>query len=39
MVVVNFETVEDFVRQCGGTRVVESVLIANNGIAAVKCIR
>lgn len=34
-----FESVADFVERCGGTRVIESVLIANNGIAAVKCIR
>jgi hypothetical protein len=34
-----FASVEDFVVRSGGIRVVEHVLIANNGIAAVKCIR
>jgi hypothetical protein len=34
-----FGSVEDFVLRSGGTRVIEHVLIANNGIAAVKCIR
>lgn len=29
----------DFVRQSGGTKVIEKILIANNGIAAVKGIR
>lgn len=31
--------VAEFVRQSGGTKVIEKVLIANNGIAAVKGIR
>eukprot|EP01134_Creolimax_fragrantissima_P000481 CFRG0481T1 len=35
----NKSAVADFVAQCGGTRVITHVLIANNGIAAVKCIR
>ena len=29
----------EFVSKFGGTRVIEKILIANNGIAAVKCIR
>ncbi|KAK3538673.1 hypothetical protein QTP86_012135 [Hemibagrus guttatus] len=29
----------EFVKRFGGTRVIEKVLIANNGIAAVKCMR
>jgi acetyl-CoA carboxylase / biotin carboxylase 1 len=32
-------SVDDFVRHCGGTKVVQRVLIANNGISAVKAIR
>lgn len=32
-------TPEEFVRRFGGTRVISKVLIANNGIAAVKCMR
>ena len=32
-------TVAEFVHGFGGNRVIERVLIANNGIAAVKCIR
>ncbi|GLH16303.1 Uncharacterized protein GBIM_20609 [Gryllus bimaculatus] len=32
-------TPEEFVRRFGGTRVINKVLIANNGIAAVKCMR
>lgn len=32
-------TPEEFVRRFGGNRVINKVLIANNGIAAVKCIR
>ncbi|ESN91709.1 hypothetical protein HELRODRAFT_69944 [Helobdella robusta] len=32
-------TPEEFVKRFGGNRVVDKVLIANNGIAAVKCIR
>ena len=34
-----FRTVEEFVIRFGGHRVITNVLIANNGIAAVKCIR
>ncbi|XP_043279502.1 acetyl-CoA carboxylase isoform X2 [Venturia canescens] len=32
-------TPEEFVRRFNGTKVIEKVLIANNGIAAVKCMR
>ena len=32
-------TPTEFVRTFGGKRVIEKVLIANNGIAAVKCMR
>ncbi|XP_055374657.1 acetyl-CoA carboxylase [Condylostylus longicornis] len=32
-------TPEEFVKKFGGTRVINKVLIANNGIAAVKCMR
>ncbi|XP_064627568.1 acetyl-CoA carboxylase-like isoform X4 [Lineus longissimus] len=32
-------TPEEFVHRFGGNRVINKVLIANNGIAAVKCIR
>ncbi|XP_074643040.1 acetyl-CoA carboxylase-like isoform X2 [Tubulanus polymorphus] len=32
-------TPEEFVHKFGGNRVINKVLIANNGIAAVKCIR
>ena len=32
-------TTEEFVKKFGGTRVINRVLIANNGIAAVKCMR
>lgn len=32
-------TTEEFVKRFGGTRVINKVLIANNGIAAVKCMR
>ncbi|XP_046476133.1 acetyl-CoA carboxylase isoform X3 [Neodiprion pinetum] len=32
-------TPEEFVRRFGGTQVINKVLIANNGIAAVKCMR
>lgn len=32
-------TPEEFVKKFGGTRVINRVLIANNGIAAVKCMR
>lgn len=32
-------TPEEFVRRFGGTKVINKVLIANNGIAAVKCMR
>lgn len=30
---------EEFVRRYGGKKVINKVLIANNGIAAVKCMR
>ncbi|RMZ93716.1 acetyl- carboxylase, partial [Brachionus plicatilis] len=30
---------EEFVQKFAGTRVIKTVLIANNGIAAVKCMR
>ncbi|EFX86656.1 hypothetical protein DAPPUDRAFT_222043 [Daphnia pulex] len=36
---LNVATPEEFVRQFGGNRVINRVLIANNGIAAVKCMR
>ena len=32
-------TTEEFVKKFGGTRVINRILIANNGIAAVKCMR
>ncbi|XP_029649542.1 acetyl-CoA carboxylase-like isoform X2 [Octopus sinensis] len=32
-------TPEEFVKKFGGNKVINTVLIANNGIAAVKCIR
>lgn len=32
-------TTEEFVKRFGGNRVIQRVLIANNGIAAVKCMR
>lgn len=32
-------TPEEFIKRFGGTRVINKVLIANNGIAAVKCMR
>ncbi len=32
-------SVEEFVTKYGGTKVIKKVLIANNGIAAVKCMR
>ncbi|XP_012280846.1 acetyl-CoA carboxylase isoform X2 [Orussus abietinus] len=32
-------TPEEFVRRFGGTNIINKVLIANNGIAAVKCMR
>ncbi|XP_058168228.1 acetyl-CoA carboxylase [Anopheles ziemanni] len=32
-------TTEEFVKKFNGTRVINKVLIANNGIAAVKCMR
>lgn len=34
-----FGSVEEFVRELGGKRVIKRVLVANNGIAAVKGIR
>lgn len=36
---LNVSTPEEFVRQFGGNRVINRILIANNGIAAVKCMR
>jgi acetyl-CoA carboxylase/biotin carboxylase 1 len=36
---MQWESLESYVRQHGGTRVISRILIANNGIAAVKCIR
>ena len=35
----DFSTVEEYVEHVGGTRPIKKVLIANNGIAAVKAIR
>jgi len=35
----NFSTVEEYVEHLGGTRPIKKILIANNGIAAVKAIR
>ena len=32
-------TPEEFIKRFNGTRVINKVLIANNGIAAVKCMR
>lgn len=32
-------TPEEFIKRFNGTRVINRVLIANNGIAAVKCMR
>lgn len=32
-------TPEEFVKRFNGTKVINKVLIANNGIAAVKCMR
>ncbi|XP_037941781.1 acetyl-CoA carboxylase 1-like, partial [Teleopsis dalmanni] len=32
-------TTEEFVKKFGGTRAINRILIANNGIAAVKCMR
>ena len=34
-----FTSVEDYVKQLGGDRPINKMLIANNGIASVKCIR
>ena len=34
-----FASIAEFVSRCHGKRLIEKVLIANNGIAAVKCIR
>ncbi len=36
---VRFPSVADFVRLAGGKHPIRRVLISNNGIAAVKCIR
>lgn len=35
----SFESVAEYVKNRGGSKVIEKVLVANNGIAAVKCIR
>ncbi|CAL8094886.1 unnamed protein product [Orchesella dallaii] len=32
-----FATTEELVKKLGGTKIINKVLIANNGIAAVKC--
>ena len=32
-------TPEEFVKRFNGTKIINKVLIANNGIAAVKCMR
>jgi hypothetical protein len=37
--VPTYENVADYVAKLGGNRVIKRVLIANNGIAAVKAIR
>jgi hypothetical protein len=34
-----FDSVSSYVKELGGTTVIEKVLIANNGVAAVKAIR
>jgi Biotin carboxylase, N-terminal domain len=34
-----FDSVSSYVQELGGTTVIEKVLIANNGVAAVKAIR
>lgn len=34
-----YTSVEEFVRERGGSRAIKRVLIANNGISAVKAIR
>src|SRR4051812_41730289 len=34
-----YQTVEEFVKAHGGTHVIEKILVANNGISAVKAIR
>ncbi|KAL7058134.1 hypothetical protein AAHC03_016978 [Spirometra sp. Aus1] len=36
---VSFASQEDFVRALNGVRVIKRILVANNGIAAVKCMR
>ena len=36
---VSIATPEEFVRRFGGSKVINKILIANNGIAAVKCMR
>ena len=33
----SFSSVKEYVQQRGGNKVIETILIANNGIAAVKC--
>jgi hypothetical protein len=36
---VQLATIEEFVKRFGGKKVINRLLIASNGIAAVKCIR
>lgn len=36
---LSIATPEEFVKRFGGCKVINKVLIANNGIAAVKCMR
>jgi len=36
---IQFRTVEDYIRFIGGKHIIEKILIANNGIGAVKAIR
>ena len=38
-VAVEFSSIAEFLSKSRGHRLIERVLIANNGIAAVKCIR
>eukprot|EP00924_Labyrinthula_sp_SR-Ha-C_P016633 snap_masked-scaffold_6-processed-gene-10.9-mRNA-1 protein AED:0.05 eAED:0.05 QI:0/-1/0/1/-1/1/1/0/2208 len=39
MTIQRFETLDDYVNKLGGKRVIHKILLANNGISAVKCIR
>ena len=36
---LSLATPEEFVKKFGGTKTINKILIANNGIAAVKCMR